>query len=237
MLEQLKEQVYKANMLLPKHHLVTFTWGNVSGIDREKGLFVIKPSGVEYDEMKASDMVVVDLDGNRIEGNLNPSSDTETHRIFYRKFPDIGGVVHTHSRWATLFAQAGRGVRSYGTTHADYYYGEIPCTRDMTDEEIKDSYEYNTGVVAVERFEQAHLDPNQVPAVLVKNHGPFCWGKDPFDAVHNAIVLEEVAMMAFHTEMLMPGIQVMQQSLLDKHFLRKHGAHAYYGQTRQHSPH
>ena len=160
MLEQLKEQVYKANMLLPKHHLVTFTWGNVSGIDREKGLFVIKPSGVEYDEMKASDMVVVDLDGNRIEGNLNPSSDTETHRIFYRKFPDIGGVVHTHSRWATLFAQAGRGVRSYGTTHADYYYGEIPCTRDMTEEEIKDSYEYNTGVVAVERFEKAHLNPD-----------------------------------------------------------------------------
>ena len=232
MLEQLKEQVYQANMLLPKHHLVTFTWGNVSGIDREKGLFVIKPSGVEYDEMKPSDMVVVDLDGKRVEGDLNPSSDTETHRIFYQKFPNIGGVVHTHSRWATLFAQAGCGVHAYGTTHADYYYGEIPCTRDMTEEEIKSGYEYNTGVVAVERFEKAHLNPDHVPAVLVKNHGPFCWGKDSFDAVHNAIVLEEVAMMAFHTEMLTPGVQAMQQTLLDKHFLRKHGANAYYGQKK-----
>ena len=232
MLEQLKEQVYEANMLLPKHHLVTFTWGNVSGIDREKGLFVIKPSGVEYDVMKPSDMVVVDLDGKRVEGDLNPSSDTETHRIFYQKFPNIGGVVHTHSRWATLFAQAGRGVRAYGTTHADYYYGEIPCTRDMTEEEIKSAYEYNTGVVAIERFEKAHLNPDHIPAVLVKNHGPLCWGKDPFDAVHNAVVLEEVAMMAFHTEMLTPGVQAMQQTLLDKHFLRKHGANAYYGQKK-----
>lgn len=232
MLEQLKEQVYEANMLLPKYHLVTFTWGNVSGIDREKGLFVIKPSGVEYDVMKPSDMVVVDLDGKRVEGDLNPSSDTETHRIFYQKFPNIGGVVHTHSRWATLFAQAGRGVRAYGTTHADYYYGEIPCTRDMTEEEIKSAYEYNTGVVAVERFEKAHLNPDHIPAVLVKNHGPFCWGKDSFDAVHNAVVLEEVAMMAFHTEMLTPGVQAMQQTLLDKHFLRKHGANAYYGQKK-----
>lgn len=232
MLEQLKEQVYEANMLLPKHHLVTFTWGNVSGIDREKGLFVIKPSGVEYDVMKPSDMVVVDLDGKRVEGDLNPSSDTETHRIFYQKFPNIGGVVHTHSRWATLFAQAGRSVRAYGTTHADYYYGEIPCTRDMTEEEIKSAYEYNTGVVAVERFEKAHLNPDHIPAVLVKNHGPFCWGTDPFNAVHNAVVLEEVAMMAFHTEMLTPGVQAMQQTLLDKHFLRKHGANAYYGQKK-----
>lgn len=232
MLEQLKEQVYEANMLLPKHHLVTFTWGNVSGIDREKGLFVIKPSGVEYDAMKPSDMVVVDLDGKRVEGDLNPSSDTETHRIFYQKFPNIGGVVHTHSRWATLFAQAGRSVRAYGTTHADYYYGEIPCTRDMTEEEIKSAYEYNTGVVAVERFEKAHLNPDHIPAVLVKNHGPFCWGTDPFNAVHNAVVLEEVAMMAFHTEMLTPGVQAMQQTLLDKHFLRKHGANAYYGQKK-----
>ena len=232
MLEELKEQVYEANMLLPKHNLVTFTWGNVSGIDRAKGLFVIKPSGVEYDVMKPSDMVVVDLDGKRVEGDLNPSSDTETHRIFYQKFPNIGGVVHTHSRWATLFAQAGRGVRAYGTTHADYYYGEIPCTRDMTEEEIKSAYEYNTGVVAVERFEKAHLNPDHIPAVLVKNHGPFCWGTDPFNAVHNAIVLEEVAMMAFHTEMLTPGVQAMQKTLLDKHFLRKHGANAYYGQKK-----
>lgn len=177
MLEELKEKVYEANMLLPKHNLVTFTWGNVSGIDREKGLFVIKPSGVDYEVMKPSDMVVVDLEGNKVEGDLNPSSDTETHRIFYQKFPDIGGVVHTHSRWATIFAQAGRGVRAYGTTQGDYFYGEIPCTRDMTVEEIQSDYEYNTGVVAVERFEQANLDPNHIPAVLVKIMGRFAGAK------------------------------------------------------------
>ena len=233
MLEELKEKVYEANMLLPKHNLVTFTWGNVSGIDREKGLFVIKPSGVDYEVMKPSDMVVVDLEGNKVGGDLNPSSDTETHRIFYQKFPDIGGVVHTHSRWATIFAQSGRGVRAYGTTQGDYFYGEIPCTRDMTVEEIQSDYEYNTGVVAVERFEQANLDPNHIPAVLVKNHGPFCWGKDPLNAVHNAVVLEEVAMMACHTELLMPGVQAMPQALLDKHFLRKHGPNAYYGQAKK----
>ena len=233
MLEELKEKVYEANMLLPKYNLVTFTWGNVSGIDRKSGLFVIKPSGVDYDVMKPSDMVVVDLDGNKVEGDLNPSSDTETHRIFYQKFPHIGGVVHTHSRWATIFAQAGRGVRAYGTTQGDYFYGEIPCTRDMTPEEIKSAYEYNTGVVAVERFEKYHLNPDDIPAVLVKNHGPFCWGTDPMNAVHNAVVLEEVAMMAFHTELLAPGVQAMPQVLLDKHFLRKHGPNAYYGQKKK----
>ena len=202
MLEELKQKVYEANMLLPKHGLITFTWGNVSGIDRESGLFVIKPSGVEYDVMKPEDMVVVDLDGNKVEGELNPSSDTETHRVLYKEFPNIGGVVHTHSRWATTFAQAGQGVRAYGTTQADYFYGEIPCTRDMTPEEIQGEYEYETGRVIVERFKKYGIDPDHVPAVLVKNHGPFTWGTDPFNAVHNAVVLEEVAMMAFHTQML-----------------------------------
>lgn len=233
MLEELKKQVYEANMLLPKHNLVTFTWGNVSGIDREKGLFVIKPSGVDYDKLRPEDMVVVDLEGKKVEGDLNPSSDTETHRVFYRAFPNIGGVVHTHSRWATIFAQAGRGVRAYGTTQGDYFYGEVPCTRDMTPEEIQSAYEYNTGIVAVERFQKYGIDPDHVPVVLVKNHGPFTWGTDAMNAVHNAVVLEEIAMMAFHTEMLVPGVQAMPQVLLDKHFLRKHGPGAYYGQKKK----
>ena len=232
MLEELKKQVYEANMLLPKHHLITFTWGNVSGIDREKGIFAIKPSGVEYDALKPEDMVLVDLDGKKVEGELNPSSDTETHRIFYQKFKNIGGVVHTHSRWATTFAQAGQGIRAYGTTQADYFYGEIPCTRNMTAEEIKEAYEYNTGVVAVECFETRGINPDYVPGVLVKNHGPFTWGTDAFNAVHNAVVLEEVAMMAFHTQMLTGDRDSMPQVLLDKHFLRKHGPHAYYGQKK-----
>lgn len=232
MLEELKKQVYEANMLLPKHHLITFTWGNVSGIDREKGIFAIKPSGVEYDALKPEDMVLVDLDGKKVEGELNPSSDTETHRIFYQKFKNIGGVVHTHSRWATTFAQAGQGIRAYGTTQADYFYGEIPCTRNMTAEEIKEAYEYNTGVVAVECFETRGINPDYVPGVLVKNHGPFTWGTDAFNAVHNAVVLEEVAMMAFHTQMLTGDRDPMPQVLLDKHFLRKHGPHAYYGQKK-----
>lgn len=232
MLEELKKQVYEANMLLPKHHLITFTWGNVSGIDREKGIFAIKPSGVEYDELKPEDMVLVDLDGKKVEGDLNPSSDTETHRIFYQKFKNIGGVVHTHSRWATTFAQAGQGIRAYGTTQADYFYGEIPCTRDMTAEEIKGAYEYNTGVVAVECFESRCINPDYVPGVLVKNHGPFAWGTDAFNAVHNAVVMEEVAMMAFHTQMLTGDRDPMPQVLLDKHFLRKHGPNAYYGQKK-----
>jgi L-ribulose-5-phosphate 4-epimerase len=230
MLEKLKEEVFAANMLLPKYHLVTFTWGNVSGIDRDKGLFVIKPSGVDYEKMKASDMVVVDLTGKVVEGELNPSSDTPTHLKLYQSFPDIGGIVHTHSRWATIFSQAGQVVKAYGTTQADYFYGEVPCTRAMTEEEIENDYEYNTGEVIVERF--AELNPNYVPAVLVKNHGPFSWGKDAANAVHNAVVLEEIAMMNFHTEILTGNKNSMPDVLLNKHFMRKHGPKAYYGQKK-----
>ena len=230
MLEKLKQEVYEANMQLPKHNLVTFTWGNVSGIDREKGLFVIKPSGVDYDKLTPDDMVIVDLEGKKVEGKLNPSSDTETHRVLYRAFPHIGGVVHTHSRWATTFAQAGQGVRAYGTTHADYFYGEIPCTREMTKEEIAGGYEYETGRVIVERFEKYGVNPDDIPAVLVKDHGPFTWGKDAHEAVYHAVVLEEVAMMALHTQILTQSRDPMPQALLDKHFLRKHGPNAYYGQ-------
>ena len=233
MLEKLKQKVYEANMMLPKYGLITFTWGNVSGIDRASGLFVIKPSGVEYDKLRPEDMVVVDLEGKKVEGELNPSSDTETHRLLYREFPNIGGVVHTHSRWATSFAQAGQGVRAYGTTQGDYFYGEIPCTRDMTAEEIQSAYEYNTGVVIVERFKKYGIDPDNVPAVLVKNHGPFCWGADAFNAVHNAVVLEECAFMAFHTQMLTGDRDPMPQMMLDKHCPRKHGPNAYYGQKKK----
>lgn len=232
MLEDLKQAVWEANLRLPKHNLVTFTWGNVSGIDRQKGLMVIKPSGVEYDALKPSDMVVVDLEtGKTVEGDLNPSSDTDTHLVLYRAFPNIGGVVHTHSRWATIFAQAGRGVPALGTTHGDYFYGEIPCTRRMTAEEIGGRYELETGNVIVERFR--HLDPDSVPAVLVHSHGPFCWGKDANEAVHNAVVLEEVAFMAWHNLALDAALPPMQQELLDKHFLRKHGKNAYYGQNKK----
>ena len=230
MLEQLKAEVFAANMCLPKYGLVTFTWGNVSGIDREKGLVVIKPSGFSYEEMRAEDMVVVSLeDGHVVEGELNPSSDTPSHLEFYRHFPTIGGVVHTHSRWATSWAQAGRGIPAYGTTHGDYFYGEIPCTRKMTPAEIADAYEKNTGLVVVETFHDK--DPAQIPAVLVHSHGPFTWGKDAHEAVHNAVVLEELAMMAFYTEQ-MGQTAPMQRELLDKHFLRKHGANAYYGQKK-----
>lgn len=228
MLEELKQQVYEANMMLPKYGLITFTWGNVSGIDRASGLFVIKPSGVEYDVLQPADMVVVDLAGHKVEGDLNPSSDTETHRALYAAFPEIGGIVHTHSRWATVFAQAGRDIPAYGTTQADYFYGKIPCTRDMTAAEIQDNYEYNTGAVIIERMKD--LSAADIPAALVKNHGPFAWGTDAFNAVHNAVVLEEVAMMAFHTELLSPSTAAMNQTLLDKHYWRKHGANAYYGQ-------
>jgi len=232
MLEQLKEQVFQANLLLPKHGLVVFTWGNVSGIDREQGLVVIKPSGVSYDIMKADDMVVVELGtGKVVEGSLKPSSDTPTHLELYKAFPNIGGIVHTHSRWATSFAQAGRGIMALGTTHGDYFYGEIPCTRKMTKAEIEGEYEKETGTVIIETFKDK--DPDAVPAVLVHSHGPFTWGTDPMDAVHNAVVLEEVAFMNFHTMLLEPSIPPMQQELLDKHYLRKHGANAYYGQTKK----
>jgi L-ribulose-5-phosphate 4-epimerase len=232
MLEELKRQVLEANLLLPKHGLITFTWGNVSGIDREQGLVVIKPSGVEYDHMTAEDMVVVDLHtGERVEGKLKPSSDTPTHLELYKAFPNIGGVVHTHSRWATSFAQAGMGIPAYGTTQGDYFYGEIPCTRKMTPEEIAGAYEKETGTVIIERFRTGGIEPDQVPAVLVHSHGPFTWGTDPENAVHNAVVLEEVAFMALQARMLNPNLQPMQQELLDKHYLRKHGANAYYGQN------
>ncbi len=229
MLEKLKEQVFQANLLLPKHGLITFTWGNVSGIDREQGLVVIKPSGVSYDVLKADDMVVVDLKtGMVVEGKLKPSTDTATHIELYKAFPNIGGVVHTHSRWATTFAQAGRGIMALGTTHSDYFYGEIPCTRKMTVAEIQGEYEKETGTVIKETFQGK--DADTIPAVLVYSHGPFTWGKDPMDAVHNAVVLDEVAYMNFHTLLLEPHIPSMQQELLDKHYLRKHGANAYYGQ-------
>jgi len=229
MLEELKEQVCRANLLLPEHGLVTFTWGNVSAIDRKTGLAVIKPSGVSYDAMQAGDMVVVDLEtGAVVEGRLKPSSDTPTHLELFKAFPNIGGIVHTHSRWATTFAQAGRSLMALGTTHADYFYGEIPCTRKMTAAEIAGEYEKDTGTVIIETFRDK--DPDAIPAVLVHSHGPFAWGVDAMNAVHNAVVLEEVAFMNFHAMMLEPKISPMQQELLDKHYLRKHGANAYYGQ-------
>ena len=229
MLEQLKQEVLEANLLLPKYGLITFAWGNVSGVDREKGLMVIKPSGVEYDHMTAEDMVVVDIaTGERVEGKWKPSSDTPTHLALYRAFPAMGGIVHTHSRWATTFAQAGRGIPPMGTTQGDYFYGEIPCTRKMTPEEIGGEYELETGNVIIETFKG--IDPMTIPAVLVHSHGPFAWGKDAHEAVHNAVVLEEVAFMDWHAMMLEPGKGPMQQELLNKHYLRKHGPGAYYGQ-------
>ena len=229
MLEALKEQVYEANMLLPRHGLVTFTWGNVSGIDRESGLMAIKPSGVEYDALGPEDMVLVDVaTGEKAEGRWNPSSDTATHCELYRNFPGIGGVVHTHSRWATVFSQAGRGIPALGTTHGDYFYGEIPCTRKLTPEEIAGEYELETGRVIVEAFRGK--DPGAVPAALVCSHGPFAWGTDAKNAVHNAVVLEELAFMAWHNLMMDPALPPMQQELLDKHYLRKHGKNAYSGQ-------
>ena len=231
MLEDLKQKVYEANMDLPRYGLVTFTWGNVSAIDRESGLFVIKPSGVEYDKLTPEDMVVMDLEGNKVEGRYNPSSDTATHLELYKAFPEIGGVVHTHSSYATSWAQAGRSIPCYGTTHADYIYGEVPCVRCLTKEEIEAGYEANTGRLIVEEFIRRCKDPMAVPAVLCKNHGPFTWGKDAKDAVHNAVVLEEVAKMAYRAEVINPRVDPAPQELQDKHYYRKHGANAYYGQT------
>ena len=227
MLEELKKRVYEANMLLPKYGLVTFTWGNVSEIDRESGIFAIKPSGVDYDKLAPEDMVLIDLEGNKVEGHYNPSSDMLTHLELYRAFSDIGGVVHTHSSWATSWAQAGRSIPCYGTTHADYIYGEVPCARCLTKEELKE-YERNTGKLIVEEFK--NRDHIAVPAVLCKNHGPFAWGKDGHEAVHNAVVLEEVAKMAARCEMINPDVAPAPQELQDKHYYRKHGANAYYGQ-------
>ncbi|NLC97269.1 MAG: L-ribulose-5-phosphate 4-epimerase [Erysipelotrichaceae bacterium] len=230
MLEKLKEDVFKANLLLPKFGLITFTWGNVSGIDREKNLIIIKPSGVEYDTMSVDDMVVCDLDGNVVEGHYKPSSDLMTHIEFYKNFKDIGGVVHTHSRNATSWAQSGKDIPALGTTHADYFYGSIPCTRKMSVEEIKSDYELNTGKVIVETFNVRKIDANQMPGVLVHSHGPFTWGKTPYEAVHNSVVLEELSSMATYTRLINNEIDSMQDELLDKHFLRKHGPGAYYGQ-------
>lgn len=232
MLEELKKAVYEANMELPRRGLVTFTWGNVSGIDREKGLFVIKPSGVEYEQLRPEDLVVMDLEGNKVEGAMNPSSDTKTHLELYNAFPEIGGIVHTHSTHAVAWAQAGRDIPAYGTTHADYFYGDIPCARSLTPEEIEEDYEKNTGKVIIETFRGRNIQPKFVPAVICRNHGPFTWGKDAAQAVYHAVVLEEVAKMALMTEQLNPHVQAAPRHIQDKHFLRKHGPNAYYGQRK-----
>jgi L-ribulose-5-phosphate 4-epimerase len=230
-LSQLKQQVLEANLDLPRHNLVTFTWGNVSAVDRERGLVVIKPSGVEYEHMVAEDMVVVSLaSGQTVEGSKKPSSDTATHLALYREFADIGGIVHTHSRHATIWAQAGLDIPAWGTTHADYFYGAIPCTRLMTEDEIAQDYELETGKVIIDTFHRRGISPNAIPAVLVNSHGPFAWGQDAHSAVHNAVVLEEIAYMGIFSRQLTPGISSMQPALLDKHYLRKHGKNAYYGQ-------
>lgn len=230
-LSTLKQQVFEANLALPRHHLVTFTWGNVSAIDRSSGLVAIKPSGVEYDGMTVDDIVVVELESGRtVEGSKKPSSDTATHLALYRAFADIGGIVHTHSRHATIWAQAGLDLPAWGTTHADYFYGNIPCTRLMTPQEIAEDYEHNTGEVIIDTFRSRNISPMAIPAVLVNAHGPFAWGSSAENAVHNAVVLEEIAYMGIFSRQLTPGMRDMQQVLLDKHYLRKHGAGAYYGQ-------
>ncbi len=232
MLEKLKKEVYEANMELPRRGLITYTWGNVSGIDRESGYFVIKPSGVDYDKLQACDMVVLDLDGNVVEGQYNPSSDTATHLELYKKYPEIGGIVHTHSPVATSWAQAGRSIPNYGTTHSDYFYGDILCARSLTKEEIESEYEKNTGLVIIETIENNKINPMHNPGILCTNHGPFTWGKNADEAVHNSVVLEEVAKMALNAEMLNPSIKKAPDYLVDKHFLRKHGENAYYGQKK-----
>ncbi len=232
MLKKLKHAVYEANMELPHRGLVTYTWGNVSGIDRERGLVVIKPSGVSYDELTPDDLVVLDLDGKVVDGKLNPSSDTKTHLELYKAFPEIGGIVHTHSPYAVGWAQAGRDILAYGTTHADYFYGPVPCCRSLTEQEVEEDYERNTGLVIVETFRQRELDPVHVPGAICRNHGPFTWGKDAAQAVYHAVVLEEVAKMAVYTTQIAPDAQPAPQYVLDKHFLRKHGPNAYYGQKK-----
>lgn len=231
MLEQLKQLVFEANMELPKRGLVTYTWGNVSGIDRETGYIVIKPSGIEYEEMKPDDMVVLDLEGNKIEGKYRPSSDTATHIELYKKYPEIGGIVHTHSTWATAWSQAQREIPLYGTTHADYFYGSIPCARSLTEEEIFGEYEKNTGLVIIETLEKNGVEPMSTPGILISNHAPFTWGKDAAEAVHNSVVLEEVAKMASYTETINPNVIPAPEAIARKHYLRKHGKNAYYGQN------
>ncbi len=232
LLKELREQVYEANMELPRRNLVTYTWGNVSGIDRESGLFVIKPSGVEYDELRPEDLVVMDLAGNKVEGDLNPSSDTKTHLVLYNAFPQIGGIVHTHSPYAVGWAQAGEDIPCYGTTHADYFYGPVPCARHLTQEELDEDYELNTGNIIAETFRERGIDPVAVPAVICFSHGPFTWGKDAAQAVYHAVVLEEVAKMAIFTRQVNPAAAPAPQRIQNKHYMRKHGPNAYYGQSK-----
>ncbi|MBY0002036.1 L-ribulose-5-phosphate 4-epimerase [Priestia aryabhattai] len=230
MLDKLKEEVLQANIDLPKHGLVKYTWGNVSAIDRDSGLFVIKPSGVTYEKMTAQDMVVVDLEGRVVEGELNPSSDTLTHAVLYKHYPQIGGIAHTHSTWATIWAQAGLDVQAMGTTHADTFYGSVPCARFLTEKEVNDGYEVETGKVIIETFEERGLDVLAVPGILLQGHGPFTWGKDAKSAVMNSVVLDEVSKMNFFTQKLNGLAEELPQRILDKHYLRKHGQNAYYGQ-------
>lgn len=232
MLEALKQAVYEANMALPKHHLVTFTWGNVSGIDRESGLMVIKPSGIDYDDLRPEQLVVLDLDGKVVEGDLNPSSDTKTHIELYKAYPTLGGIVHTHSPYAVGWAQAGMDIPCYGTTHADYFYGPVPCTRSLTAQEVDEDYEKNTGKVIIETFDGRGINPVHVPGVICANHGPFAWGKDAAQAVYHAVVLEEVAKMAIYTRLVAPDAAPAPRHVQDKHFMRKHGPNAYYGQKK-----